>query len=156
MATQYGGYTLQSRTYRWQDWAILVLAIWLFVSPWMLQFGAGALASPAGTANGPTVAVSHAAWDAWVLGIIVFLVAVSAIGSIQVWQEYWNLILGAWIFAAPWALGFVGLGRASWDHWLVGAAIFLLALGSLSLLRSTTTTTAPPPGDIRPPRGPLT
>jgi hypothetical protein len=95
MATQYGGYTLQSRTYRWQDWAILVLAIWLFVSPWVLQFGAGALASPAGTANGPTVAVSHAGWDAWVLGIIVFLVAVSAIGSIQVWQEYWNLILGS-------------------------------------------------------------
>jgi hypothetical protein len=147
MATQYGGYTLQSRTYRWQDWAILVLAIWLFISPWVLRFGAGVLASPA---------VSHAAWDAWVLGIIVFLVALSAIGSIQVWQEYWNLILGAWIFAAPWALGFVGLTRPSWDHWLVGAAIFLLALGSLSLLRNTTTTTAPPSGGIRPPRGPLT
>ena len=57
MATLYGGYRLQSRSYRWQDWAILFLAVWLFISPWVLQFG-----------TGPIVAVSHAAWNAWVLG----------------------------------------------------------------------------------------
>ncbi len=92
MTTQYGNYTLQSRATRWQDWATLILAVWLFISPWLLQFGAAVQVPPAGAAPGATVAVSHAAWNAWVLGVIVFLVALSAIGSIEVWQEYWNLV----------------------------------------------------------------
>lgn len=83
-----------------------------------------------------------------------FLVALSAIGSWEVWQEWWSLILGAWIFAAPWALGFVGLPRASWDHWLVGALIFLLALWGLSRLRNAATTVMPPAGN-RPPGSPV-
>lgn len=156
MATQYGGYTFQGRTNRWQDWANLVLAIWLFISPWVLQFGAAAQVAPAGAVNGPTVAVSHAAWNAWVLGVIVFLVALSAIGNMEVWQEWWNIVLGAWIFVAPWALGFVGLPRGSWDHWIVGALIFLLAIWGLSRVRNAPVTTAVPPVGTRPPRGPLT
>jgi SPW repeat len=152
MATQFGGYAVTSRSYRWQDWANVVLAIWLFISPWALRFGI------AQAVNGSPVAVNHAAWNAWVLGIIVFLVALSALGSIQVWQEYWNLVLGAWIFVAPWALGFVGLSRASWDHWIVGALIFLVALSGISQVRTVTNSAAPPPAGTRnvPPRGPLT
>ena len=120
MATPYGGYTYPGYSRRWQDWANLILAIWLFISPWVLQFGVG---SPGGAA---------AAWNAWVLGVIVFLVALSAIGSMELWQEWINLILGAWIFAAPWALGFTRLPAASGDHWGVGALIFLISLSSLS------------------------
>ena len=153
MATVIGGYTLRNRTYRWQDWVTLILGIWLFISPWVLQFGAGQAAAPVGVVNGPVIAVSHAAWNAWVLGVIVFLVALSAIGTIEVWQEWWHVVLGAWIFAAPWALGFVGFPRASWDHWIVGAIIFLLAVWGLYQLRNvpTTTTVVGPP-----PRRPLT
>jgi SPW repeat len=86
MATQYGGgyYAWHGRYNRWQDWANVILAIWLFISPWVLQFGAGTQVAPAGAVNGPAVAVSHAAWNAWVLGVIVFLVALSAIGSWEV------------------------------------------------------------------------
>jgi SPW repeat len=156
MALQYGGYyTPQSRYNRWQDWANVVLAVWLFISPWVLRFGAGTQVAAAGAVNGPSVEVSHAAWNAWVIGVIVFLVALSAIGSWEIWQEWWCLVLGAWIFAAPWALGFVGLPRASWDHWLVGAAIFLLALWGLSRLRNSPgtmlTDTVPPSTADRPP-----
>lgn len=85
------------------------------------------------------------------LGVIVFLVALSAIGSWEVWQEWWSLILGAWIFVAPWALGFVGLRRASWDHWLVGAVIFLLALWGVSRSRNAPVATVPPAADRQPP-----
>jgi hypothetical protein len=131
MATQYGSFPVWQRSNRVQDWANLILAIWLFISPWVLQFGA----APAGAANAPLVEASHAAWDAWVLGIIVFLVALSAIGRMEAWQEYINMVLGAWIFVAPWALGFTPLGRASWDHWIVGALIFLISLWSLSMAR---------------------
>jgi len=142
MVTEYSSSSYNFRLNRWQDWANVVLAVWLFISPWVLQFGAGAQVSPVGVVNGPGVAVSHAAWNAWVLGVIVFLVALSAIGSWEVWQEWWNLVLGAWIFAAPWALGFAFLPRASWDHWFVGALVFLLALWELYRLHDTRETTA--------------
>jgi hypothetical protein len=155
MATQYGGFTWQGRANRWQDWANVILAIWLFISPWVLQFGGAAETASAGAPNAPGVAVSHAAWNAWVLGVIVFLVALSAIGNLEVWQEYWSLILGAWIFAAPWALGFVGLPRASWDHWIDGALIFLLAIWSLARLRNAPVATTVPPLGNRPPHGPV-
>ena len=65
-------------------------------------------------------------------------------------------MLGAWIFVAPWVLGFTGLVRASWDHWIVGALIFLLALWSLRMARGTPASvdTAsrvnPPPRTTRP------
>lgn len=153
MATQYGNYAIQGRTNRWQDWANLILAVWLFISPWVLQFGG---AQTTGAANVSAVAVSHAAWNAWVLGVIVFLAALSAIGNIEAWQEWWNIVLGGWVFVAPWALGFVGLPQASWDHWIVGALVFLLAIWSLSRLRSVPATVATPPIGNRTPRGPAT
>jgi hypothetical protein len=132
MASPYGSYAYPGRSNRWQDWANLILAIWLFVSPWVLQFGAG----------GQTGAV--AAWNAWVLAVIVFLVALSAIGDMQLWQEWVTLILGAWIFAAPWALGFTALPAASRDHWGVGALIFLSSLANLTAGRVKPTGTLPP------------
>jgi hypothetical protein len=155
MATQYRSYAFQGRANRWQDWANLILAIWLFISPWVLQFVGAAQVAPAGVVNGPSVAVGHAAWNAWVLGVIVFLVALSAIGSWEVWQEWWNLVLGAWIFVAPWALGFVGLPRANWDHWFVGAVIFLLALWGLYRLRNASATAVMAPVGERPPPNPV-
>jgi hypothetical protein len=144
MATQYGSYPAWHRSNRVQDWAILVLAVWLFISPWVLQFG-GSLPA-AGAANGPLVEVSRSAWNAWVLGVIACLVALSAIGRVETWQGYINMILGVWIFVAPWALGFTPLWRAGWDHWIVGALIFLIALWSLSSARTepAATTTTPP------------
>jgi hypothetical protein len=48
-------------------------------------------------------------------------------------------------------LGFVGLRRASWDHWLVGAVIFLLALWGLSRSRNVPVATVPPAADRQPP-----
>jgi hypothetical protein len=118
----------------WQDWANLVLAVWLFISPWVINFG-GAASTTAGAAVPP--AASNAAWNAWILGIIIFLVACSAIGRLRAWQEWVNLLLGIWLFVAPWALGFTQLGGAAWDHWVVGVLVFLLAASDLQTVRRT-------------------
>jgi len=120
-----------NRANRWEDWANLALAVWFFFSPWILAFGTGTAAVSVG-------AVSNAAWDAWVLSVIVFLIALSAIGRMEFWQEWINLFLGAWIFAAPWALGFASaaLPAASWDHWIVGALIFLFSAVNIASVRS--------------------
>lgn len=122
-----------SRRNRWQDGANVILAIWLFISPWVLQF-ASAAAPNAGSAAANS-RMGNAAWDAWVLGVIVFVVALSALGRMQFWQERLTLLLGIWIFIAPWVLGFVGLPQASWDHWIVGALIFLVSASALGRAR---------------------
>jgi hypothetical protein len=129
--------TYQNTTYhhaydrgtRWQDGANLVLAAWLFISPWVLQFAY----TGANGGNG-----SLAAWDAWVLGVIVFLVALSAMGRRFVrGQEWVNLLLGIWIFVAPWVLAFAnGNSTPAWDHWIVGALIFLVSAGAISNARA--------------------
>ncbi len=117
------------RSRRWQDLLNVMLAIWLFFSPWVLQFGGHA------SAEQPAVGMAGAqaaAANAWVLGAIVFLVSVSALSRMELWQEGASLVLGVWIFIAPWVLGFSGLHAASFDHWIVGALIFAISASSLS------------------------
>ena len=111
----------------WQDWANLVLAIWLFFSPWILSF-----AMPNGA--GGAAAASHASWNSWILGIIIFIVAASALFRLQVWEEWVNALLGIWLFIAPWVLGFTNVVQASWDHWIVGALIVIFALWDLQTI----------------------
>ena len=124
------------RSNRWQDRSNLVLAVWLFISPWVLQFGAAEPPAPGAPGSAEaSAAAANATWNAWILGILVFLAAVSAIGWMEFWQERINLILGLWIFIAPWVLGFVPLGAASWDHWIVGALIFLISICNLATAR---------------------
>jgi hypothetical protein len=126
---------------RAQDWLNVVLAIWLFISPWVLQFGLGMQTASGGAT--PQAALHLAAWNAWVLGVIVFLVALSASTRRDAWQngsqEWFNLLLGIWIFVAPWVLGFSGVGdrAAAWDHWITGVLIFLVALWNLSTISYT-------------------
>jgi hypothetical protein len=127
-----------------QDWALVVLAIWLFISPWVLHFGGAAPAVVGGAANG--AGIGHACWNAWILGVILVLVAISAVGRVRVNQEWLTLVLGGWIFIAPWALGFVVLPRASWDHWIVGIVVVLIALANLPMFR-----TVHPVGTLTPP-----
>jgi hypothetical protein len=127
--TTYRNTERYDRGTRWQDPTNLVLAAWLFISPWVLGFAYNGVAAGAGTV---------AAWDAWVLGVVVFLVGLSAMGQRFVrGQEWVNLALGVWIFIAPWVLGFAyGGSDAAWDHWIVGALIFLVSASGVANTRS--------------------
>ena len=145
MSTTYTAVRRPARENYWQDWANAVLAVWFFISPWVLQFGAGAPATTGDAATAGVVGAVHAAaWNAWVLSVIVFLVAISAISRMDFWQEYVNIVLSIWIFIAPWVLGFAMLSGAAWDHWVVGVLIFLFSISVLSRARQarTVTTTA--------------
>lgn len=94
----------------------LILAIWLFASPWLLHFAA----PDAGAA-------AVAAWNAWIAAVLLAAAAIMAIAASGFWQERIVLVLGAWTFAAPWVLGFNDLPAAAWDHWMVGLFVFLFA-----------------------------
>lgn len=96
-----------------------VLAVWLFISPWVLAYGAAD------------------AWNTWVASVIIFLAALSALSRPTARLEYVSLVLGAWMFISPWV--FTGsnpsLG-ASWNQWIVGALVFLISAGAIAARRN--------------------
>src|SRR4051812_49795766 len=94
MSTTYTPVRRSVRENYWQDWANAIIAVWFFISPWILQFGAGAPAMAGDTATTAVLgSVQAAAWNAWVLSVMVLLVAISAIGRMDFWQEYMNIAL---------------------------------------------------------------
>ncbi|MBV8736377.1 MAG: SPW repeat protein [Alphaproteobacteria bacterium] len=152
--------TRLARENRWLDWFLVALSVWFFISPWVISFGGGVV--PHNTVVPPheeaaiLVMTSRAAWNAWVCGAILFFVMLSAVGRLEASQEWIALILGAWLIAAPWALGFTPLGGASADHWAVGIVVFLIAAWNLWRMRNVlppANTVVPPTS--RPPRQPL-
>lgn len=116
-----------ARSDRWRDWVVLALAVWLFLSPWILGF-AGAM-----PADGEAVAAGFttAAWNAWVLGIAIAAVSLWAAFQFAEWQDWVTGVLGLWLIAAPWALGFAAMTMAAWNHVVVGALIVALAAWEL-------------------------
>ena len=124
---------------RWADGILVILAVWLFISPWVLQFGSGVATQQPGTPAGAVGAVGTAAWNAWILGIISFFIAISAMTQARTWQEWATLVIGAWLIASPWVLGFANgpYGTAEWDHWCTGALIVLFSVIALSTGRGT-------------------
>ena len=105
---------------RWQDWVNVVAGIILFISPWYKA----------------TSWNSASSWNAWVLGVVIFLVALWALatpGSIV--PEVINIILGIWVFISPWVLGFAHLSGEAWSAWILGIITIICAAWSLSQLR---------------------
>jgi hypothetical protein len=44
------------------------------------------------------------------------------------WQDWINLLLGAWLFVSPWVMNYAGdLPKAAWNAYILGAAIVLFA-----------------------------
>ena len=111
-----------ARSDRWRDWAMLVLAVWLFLSPWILGFAA---ATPAGEAVGAGFTV--AAWNAWILGVVIAVLALWAAFQFAEWHDWVNGVLGVWLVISPWILGFAALGAALWNHLVVGLLVVALA-----------------------------
>lgn len=108
---------------RWRDGVMLVLGVWLFLSPWILGFAA---ALPA-------------AWNAWIVGIVIAAVAAWAIVRFAPWQDWVNGVLGAWLVIAPWVLGFGGLATAAWNHVIVGLLVLAFAAWELWDVRQRAT-----------------
>ena len=97
------------------DFYNLVLAAVLIASPWLFT-----LTNPAGRLD---LLVSGAAIAALSLGAIVAYAS---------WEEWANLLLGVWLVASPWILGFTHT-RAMHFSIGLGAVIGFLALLELWL-----------------------
>lgn len=93
---------------RWQDWVMLVLGLWLILSPFVLGY-------PDYT--------GIAAMNSYILGIAVAVFAIAALIRPQMWEEWVNLVLGLWLIIAPLVLGFRAETVAVANHFIVGLLI---------------------------------
>src|SRR3546814_19416705 len=92
----------------WQDWANIVLAVLLFITPWVFQF-----TTPTDTTGASeTNAVSAAAWNAWVSALVVAALAAAALLRFAEGEEWLNAAGGIWPVVPPWLLGYVALAGA--------------------------------------------
>ncbi len=103
---------------QWQDAVVLLLAVWLLVSPWVLGY-AGA-ATPA--------------WNSYVFAFLIGGFACGALIAWQHWQGWVNALFGLWLVVAPWALD-IDNGAAVANLPLVGAAVVVLSVWSATFGR---------------------
>ena len=99
----------RSNADRFQHWLNLVIGALLFIAPWVLGYAG----------------VTGAAWTAWLTGIIIAVVAVIALVQRAQWEDWVELVLGVWVVASPWIIGFAGVADAMWAHVVLG---FVLAV----------------------------
>ena len=95
----------------WEDWCSWGLGIWLCISPWVLRFDLQPIALQA----------------AVVTGFLLILVEAVTLSVFRAWEEWINVVLAAWLIAAPWLLGVADLA-ATVNFVVVGALVLALAV----------------------------
>ena len=98
------------------SWLNIVLGVWLFISPWVLDF----------------VSAGDASRNAWIVGAAIAVIAVIVAAMGVPYVAWANVVLGAWLFISPWALTYTNLDGASWNAWIVGVLVVMVALISAS------------------------
>lgn len=96
----------------WQDPANALLGVWLVLSPWILGF------------QGNLTAMTNAV----IVGVLLVAAALGAIFLPRAWEEWTECVLGLWLVASPWLLGFRPLQVARVDALVTGAVVIVLAL----------------------------
>ncbi|MDC8760630.1 SPW repeat protein [Janthinobacterium fluminis] len=97
---------------RWQDQLILVLGLWLIVSPW-------AFAYPQGSAQMMNAIIS---------GVIIAALAAFELYKTYFWAVVVNLLVGVWVAVSPWVLRVADRNTVMWNELIVGIAVVVLAL----------------------------
>ncbi len=103
---------------QWEDWCDWALGIWLLLSPWILLF------------ERDSVAMRNAV----IVGGLVVLTEAVTLSIFYVWEEWINVVLGAWLVVSPWVLG-VASPAAKADFVIAGLLIAALALYEVSQAR---------------------
>lgn len=100
---------------RWQDQVILLLGVWLFVSPWVLGIPSG----------------SPHAMNAYAVGAVMAVLAAFDLYKTYLWAVAANLLLGAWVAISPWVPAFLDRGVMMTNSVIVGVAVVVLGLWEL-------------------------
>ena len=96
---------------QWEDWSSWILGIALCLSPWALMFDKDGTATQ----------------NAVVVGFLIILAEVVTLSAFEVWEEWINVALGAWLVASPWVLA-ISNTAAKIEFVVVGFLVVALAL----------------------------
>lgn len=100
------------------DTSNVVIAAWLFLSPWIVGF----------------TGLMPAAWTAWLTAIAIGVFAVAALAAFAEWEEWINFVLGLWAIASPWVVGFSTDQAATMVLVLTGLVVAAIAAIEIWLL----------------------
>jgi hypothetical protein len=106
-----------------QDAGKVALALWLFIAPWMLNYGQ----------------VRLVVWNGNAVAVIVAASSIAAMLKFTTWEEWISIIAGFWLFASPWLLGYTSLLSptvtlpAAANHVAVGLMLVILSLWELNV-----------------------
>lgn len=96
----------------WRDVISLVLGLWLIISPWALGY----------------LTDAPAAWNAYIVGIIVVVAAAATLVAFHRWEEWINVALGAWLIVSPFLMGQEAHANVMWNQIITGVLIGGMAL----------------------------
>ncbi len=103
---------------RCQDVLILVMSVWVIISPWFN-----------GAAQVPLSQMS-----AQVAGGLLFIGAIWALArQSSPLPEYWNVLIGCWLVATPFFAHGIPLERV--QLWVIGTLVIVLSLWSARIAR---------------------
>ena len=100
---------------RWQDQVILLLGLWLIVSPWAFSYPEG----------------SPQMLNALVSGLVIAVLAAFDLYKTYFWAVVVNLLVGVWVAVSPWVLRLADQRVVMWNELIVGIAVVVLALWDL-------------------------
>ena len=95
----------------WEDWVSMLVGVLIGFSPWL-----------AGQPDNPAVL-----GNALVVGLLVFGLAELTYVSLTRWEEIGEIACGLWLIASPFTFGYAESGALRYWHFLLGAAVVLLA-----------------------------
>ncbi len=95
---------------QWEDWVSWGLGIWLLIAPWTLHFELQPAATRASV----------------ITGVLLILVEAVTLSAFRAWEEWLNVVLGAWLIVAPWVVGASGAARVNFI--VVGVLVLALAV----------------------------
>lgn len=102
-------------TRRWQDQGILLLGVWLIVSPWVMAYPSD----------------SPPAINAFIAGAIMAALAAFDLYKTYVWAVFLNIIVGVWVAVSPWLVDVMPDQAMSTSLLLVGLLTIVLGLWEL-------------------------
>ena len=97
--------------YIWEDCLSMVLGALIVLTSWMV-----------GDVGTPTVAV-----NAVIVGILVLALGASEFLDLRRWEEGLEIACGLWLVASPFMFGYADAGTLRYWHFILGAAVVLLA-----------------------------
>ncbi|SRR6266545_2514283 len=95
---------------QWQDWLSWILGIWLLLSPWTFVF------------DSETTAMRNAV----LVGALIIAAEAVELSVFRDWEEWINVVLGAWLLVSPWTLAIVS-PAAKANFIIVGVSVLGLA-----------------------------